>query len=87
MSNMERMSLQPTVAPIYISFMLACFVSPDPKGLLGEAVWTSRAGQDTQQWLLEHGLIDINNRATERGEAWVRFICETPLPVHVWQRP
>lgn len=80
-------SLEPNIAPIHISFMLACYVSPDPKGVVGEAVWNSRAGQDAKQWMLEQNLIDINGRATDRGEAWVRFICETPLPVQVWQRP
>jgi len=80
-------SLEPAIAPIHISIMLACYVSPDPNGIVGAAVWTSRAGDDAKQWLLEEDLIDINSRATERGEAWVRFICETPLPIKVWQRP
>ena len=80
-------NLEHGVAPLCISMMIACYVSPDPRSEVGEGVWASQAGDEVRRWLLDNGLIDANARATERGEAWIRFICETPLPVHVWQRP
>jgi hypothetical protein len=76
-----------SVAPIHINFMMACFTSPDPERRMHTDHWNSPAGLETRRWLLDNGLITEDNRATDRGEAWVRFICETPLPVQVWQRP
>lgn len=76
----------PARPPIKISFMLACYVSPEPhRYTLGD--WNSEAGIETRQWLLENGLIDENNRSTEKGDAWVAFICDTPLPVAKWCMP
>lgn len=74
-------------APILIDFMLACYTRPEPCEALGEAHWDSPAGRQTRLWLRENDLIDDNYRPTERGAAWVRFICDTPLPVAVWTLP
>ena len=75
------------VAPIHINFMLACYCGPDPEQTLGSDHWNSEAGMDTRIWLAEKGLIGDDLRATEKGEAWVKFICETPLPVSKWGLP
>lgn len=41
--------------------------------------------------LIEPNWVDPGSRrqykTTERGEAMVRFLCETPLPVQVWIDP
>lgn len=75
-----------TRPPIKISFMLACYVSPEPhRYVLG--AWDSEAGIETRQWLRDNGLIDESDRATDKGEAWVQFICDTPLPVAKWVMP
>ena len=73
--------------PITIKFMLACYCSPEPAEHVGLEQWISPAGVEVRYWLGAQGLIDDNNRATERGEAWVRAICETPLPIPVWALP
>jgi hypothetical protein len=71
-----------SVPPITINFMLACWTSPVPEKVLREATWNSEAGQRTRQWLTDNGLIGGDNRATERGKAWVlESICAAPLPV------
>lgn len=75
------------VSPLQINFMLTCYFSPDPAAELGQEHWDSLAGQEARQWMIENGLTDGKNRATERGRAWVKMICETPLPVRVWVRP
>lgn len=75
------------VAPIVINFMLTCYFSPDPKSELGESHWDSPAGVEVRTWLVENELVSGNCRATSRGEAWVKFICETPLPIQQWVRP
>ena len=75
------------MAPITINFMLACYCSGDPEGNLGSHHWNSSAGQEARKWLRENNLIKDDNRPTDRGKAWVHFICETPLPVSVWVRP
>lgn len=72
--------------PIHIKFMLACYCSPTPHSEL-ENQWASAAGQETLEWLREMELIDPDNRPTERGTAWVKFICATPLPEQVWVLP
>ena len=75
-----------TLAPITIKFMLACYCSGQPAVELGTQ-WNSGAGQETLHWLQANGLIGDNYRVTERGEAWVKFICATPLPETVWVLP
>jgi len=74
-------------APIVVSFMLVCYFSPNPEEELGHAHWNSGAGLETRKWLSDNGLIDAGHRATERGKAWVEFICQTPLPVVRWTLP
>ena len=76
-----------SLAPIHIIFMLSCYTSTDPKTELGEAHWNSTAGKDVRNWLLSTKLVDEKYRATDRGRAWVRFICDTPLPEQVWINP
>lgn len=66
--------------PIVIEFILNCYVSPIPEVNLGRHRWDSGAGQATRRWLWMNRLIDDNNRPTERGTAWVKSICSTPLP-------
>lgn len=75
------------LAPIHITFMIACYTSSEPEAQLGERHWNSPAGMDTRGWLLQNELIDGDNRVTERGKEWVNYICETPLPVKKWVYP
>lgn len=75
------------MAPIVIKFMLACYCTPEPGEHVGVNHWNSDAGRETRNWLFENDLIDANFRATPRGEAWVKFICATPLPESVWMLP
>ena len=76
-----------TRSPMLIRIMLACYYSPDPEDEIGLGSWTSEVGQDVRTWLAENGLIDDYNRATDRGKAWVDFICQTPLPIATWVLP
>jgi hypothetical protein len=36
---------------------------------------------------MAHDLIDMDHKSTERGKAWVDFICATPLPEQCWKLP
>jgi hypothetical protein len=73
--------------PFTISIMLACYVSPQNIGdhALGE--WNSPAGIKSRRWLQEMGLIDEDNRSTDKGRAWVKHICATSLPISAWVLP
>jgi hypothetical protein len=77
------------VSPLTVNFMLAFFCSPNPKDELGERYWSGGAGAEAREWLHENDLITDpdDGRATSRGEAWVKFICETPLPEQTWVLP
>ena len=74
------------VSPLTIDIMLACYVSPEPQSIMG-TTWASAAGVSVRQWLRRNDLIDDRERATERGKAWVKFICATPMPVATWTMP
>lgn len=79
--------MQIEASPLTINIMLACHVSPEPEGVVGERVWHSEASKIVRAWLLAEGLISMHGlhyRSTERGEAWVESICTTPLPVQKW---
>lgn len=82
------------VSPLTIQIMLACFCTPEPSSWFEPDQWCSTASIDVRHWLLEAGLItgidgipDTEPRATERGKAWIGFICATPLPVAQWILP
>jgi hypothetical protein len=74
-------------APIDIDFMIACYCSAEPWQNLGMRRWDSSAGKETRDWLQHEGLVDANYRPTDRGKAWVHFICATPLPRMKWTMP
>lgn len=76
-----------SVSPLQINFMLTCYFSLDPVAELGQDHWDSSAGQEARKWMIVNGLVDGKHKATERGCAWVKMICETPLPIRVWMRP
>ncbi len=67
-------------APICIKFMIACCTSTNPANEIGIPQWTSEVGEEVREFLLNKGLIFSNHKATERGQAWIRFICSTTLP-------
>lgn len=75
------------VSPLAISLMLTCYWSPNPGKERADA-WSTPAGSEIKAWLIAQGLIDAETwRATERGKAWVGFICATPVPVAKWELP
>ena len=76
-----------SLAPIYINFMLACYTRSDPEVDLGTAHWNSPAGKETRNWLIYNGLVNEKYEATDRGKAWIKFICDTPLPEQAWLNP
>lgn len=74
------------VSPLTIKIMLACYYAADPADHVGDT-WESQAGRGIRDWLERRELIGPDNKATERGKAWVDYICETPLPEMAWVRP
>lgn len=74
------------VSPLTIKFMLACYYAADPAEYVGVS-WSSEAGRRAREWLERKELIGTDSKATERGKAWVEYICETPLPEIAWVRP
>lgn len=86
-STEEPFTAQGEVSPLTISIMFACYVSSNPREALGFGRWESPAAGHARIWLRDQFLIDDDNRATERGKAWIRFICQTPLPEQAWRLP
>lgn len=70
------------LTPLTINIMLACYDNDfHPIAVIGEARWHCVAGSAARRWLLDNGLIDDANRATEHGKFWVeQGILQTPLP-------
>lgn len=75
------------VSPLTIKIMLACYTSPDPEEEIGSHIWNSESGASARNWLKSDALIDLNHRPSGKGEAWVEFICDTPIPVLRYQLP
>jgi len=74
-------------SPLCIQIMFACYVAADPKEYFSGQGWNSQPGHEARQWLNENGLINEDLTATDRGVAWVKFICSTPLPQQTWVLP
>lgn len=75
-----------SVSPLTIKLMFACYCSPDPATWFGDA-WGSPAAITARNWLVLEGLVAENHVATDRGTAWVEFICATPIPIQRWVLP
>lgn len=74
-------------SPLQIIIMMACYYSPEPSGEMLPERWHSEAADQIREQLRHDELIDDSNRATERGKAWVEYICRTPLPAQNWTLP
>ncbi len=80
------------VSPLTIRIMFAIYCAPnDVEQFVPENQWLSGAGDEARTYLLSNELVkrDENSilRATDRGKAWVQYICETPFPIPVWKMP
>ncbi len=103
---MEEFHTPPLGAPIYLSFMTAIVsLLGGAEERLGTDRWNSRAGLIVRDWILREGLCELlvvyaeeghqtpTRKAyvpTDRGRAWVKHACDTPLPIMVgaaWVRP
>jgi hypothetical protein len=72
-------------SPLLIEIMLACHCRPNPAEALGPT-WETETAAEIRSWLIDNDLIDPGTfRSTEKGAAWVKFICETPLPTLKWE--
>jgi hypothetical protein len=74
-------------SPMQIIWCLTYWTCAEPEQELGHAHFNSAAGTDTLMWMTREGLITADGKPTDRLEAFVRFICATPLPVSQWVRP
>lgn len=72
-------------SPLLIETMLVCHCMADPADHYGSR-WNSVPAQQARVWLIANELIDAETlRSTEKGAAWVKFICDTPLPKLKWE--
>jgi hypothetical protein len=75
-------------SPLKIQIMLACHLSSALEQWLPSQILSSPAGLAATHELFDEGLIDEFQMPTDKGRAWVEFICATPLPVRgKWVRP
>jgi len=75
-------------SPLKIEIMFECYcASAEPGRNMLPNIWASEAATRVRNELKAEGLIDEDMQATERGKAWVDFICATPLPEMVWVLP
>lgn len=76
------------VSPLAVQIMIECHCSAEPGINFQRDVWLSHAGERVREWLVAEGLIEpCKFRATPRGSAWVKFLCQTPLPMQTWVLP
>lgn len=73
-----------SVSPLTIQIAIACHVSADPEEAVGVVTWESPAGREVRAWLTANEFVNGAHKGNEKLEAWVRKICETPLPVQAW---
>lgn len=67
--------------------MIECAISAEPGVNVPYEVWDSNPARDIRASLRSEGLIGDNNKATDKGRAWVKFICQVPIPVQQWVLP
>ena len=73
------------LTPLHIEIMLhyACTSSPFPR--LGAPACAEYA----QQLYVEGLLMDdgAGFKATDKGKAWIHYLCEVPFPIQQWVLP
>jgi hypothetical protein len=85
--TIDALRMTDRVSPLTIRLMLSCYYSPNPEIEIGNSIWNSQSGEGSREWLMKEGLINEQSKATERGKAWVEYICHTPLPIQQWILP
>ncbi len=83
----EEFEVLDGVSPLAIRIMLACYYAANPVDDVTHRTWNSEAGTKIRDWLRENELVDEDYTVTERGKAWVNYICATPLPRKRWVMP
>lgn len=73
--------------PMQIMWCLTFYTSSSPISQLGQEHFNSPAGKEVYLWMQREKLITKEDEPTDRLEAFVEFLCETPLPVCKWVRP
>lgn len=81
-----------SVSPLTIQTAIAFYALADPLSSFTEAERNSPAMAEVIRWLDANGLIHLPDpegcyQRTDRLDAWIRFICATPLPVQQWTLP
>lgn len=72
------------LAPVHLEWCLAYWTRSNPRDKLGEDHFNSSVGQEVLTWLRTNGLIDGDDRATDKLGAYVQHLCRQPLPVAKW---
>lgn len=75
------------MTPLDLNVLIECCTSVEPGCNWYPEHWDSWAAQVTRTEFRLQGVIDDNNKATEKGKAWLEFICQTPMPIQEWKLP
>lgn len=79
------------MTPLHIEIMLHYNASPDDyrEGDFSAPAVREALDLFLSEYLIEHGgrRPSTNYQITDRGLAYVRFLCEMPLPVNSWVMP
>lgn len=78
------------MTPFEIEILIHYYVSPTPHRveLENSPIWP-----ETRAWFLAQGLLAARTESsrygatyecTKRGEAWINYICQLPLPTQQW---
>lgn len=74
------------VTPFTIIILIECTTSK-PGSNIPHDMWTSPAANAARDWLIDSNMIDEALKATARGQAWLKFMCQTPHPIQTWILP
>lgn len=75
--------------------MLIWFCTRPPEADVFPSLKTHEPQKEIRNWMIAEGVIepwdDLSTeplyRATDKGQAWLRMICATPMPVQLWADP
>lgn len=75
------------MTPLELTILIECCVCGKPGSNFSIEQWESDPSKDARDWFKGNGVIDENNIATPKGQAWLDFIRKTPCPVEQWVLP
>ena len=74
-------------SPLELRIMLAFAVTLEPQQFFPDRQWTSKPADQARNMMRGEGLLDGDDKATNKLLFYINHLCRTPLPIDTFTIP